>query len=415
MKLLHTSDWHLGNTWNGRSRRKEFAAFLDWLLRLLQTEKVDVLVVAGDVFDTATPSTSVQSLYYDFLESAAPLLRQIVVVAGNHDSPHFLDAPQALLRRFGVRVVGAARPPEEELVRVDDDDGRPAMLIGAVPFLRDRDLRKVEAGESAEDRDARCIEGIRRHYADLCAEAGAMRLRFGRDVPLVATGHLYVAGSQTSEGVRDVHFGAMGRLGNNLFSDEIDYFALGHLHLPQRVAGLEHRRYCGSPLPMSFDDAERNKLVLLVEFEGRRPTVRPVDVPRFSNLVRVRGTIEEIQAELTALAATSGPETCVEVVYTGLEAVPDLARTVDEFAARAEGKIDVLRIRNERALERFRFCSASGETLEELEPIEVFERLLADVKKKNADELNPDLEADLIAAYREIVRELREDDTDESP
>ena len=255
LRVLHTSDWHIGRTLYGRKRYESFAAFLLWLGETIREERVDVLVVAGDVFDTSAPSNRSQELYYRFLCRIREHCRHVVIVAGNHDSPSFLAAPKELLRALNVHVIGAmSDDPAEETLVLRGRDGEPELIVCAVPYLRDRDIRTSEAGESLEDKEAKLLEGIRRHYAAVCALAASERSR--PDLPLLATGHLFAAGGLTQEGdgVRQLYVGSLARVGADCFPDCIDYLALGHLHIPQKLGGSETRRYSGSPLPMNFGE-----------------------------------------------------------------------------------------------------------------------------------------------------------------
>ena len=146
MNILHTSDWHLGRTLYGRRRQEEFAAFLDWLLGCISTYNIDVLIVAGDIFDTSTPGTAAQELYYRFLARVGSTgCRHVVIIGGNHDSPSFLDAPAGLLRALDVHVVGqACTEPVDQVLLLHDDLGEPQLLVCAVPYLRDRDIRQAQ-------------------------------------------------------------------------------------------------------------------------------------------------------------------------------------------------------------------------------------------------------------------------------
>lgn len=406
MKILHTSDWHLGNHWSGRSRQKEFSGFLDWMIATLKTERPDALIVAGDIFDTGNPGPMTQTLYFEFLRQAAPLCRTIVITAGNHDSPALLDAPRPLLRTMNIHVVGvASTQPKDELVVLEDENGRPELIIAAVPFLRDRDIRSSEAGESPETKDRKTVEGIRRHYVDVCA--AAEKLRSGCDIPLVATGHLFASGGVVSEGLREIHVGTLGQLDIGLFPKEIDYLALGHLHIAQMVDKSESRRYSGSPMPMSFSEAGQRKQVLRVEFEGRIPTVESIEVPEFSHLVRIRGDLNEIRSGLSNLKNETR-ETFVEIEYAGNEMLPELQQTVEEIAARLPENIVILRVRNDRIVQLARLHAvAQTETLEELTPQDVFRRLLDSLHEQAKDrQFDADLERELFTAYREILQDL---------
>lgn len=277
LTVLHTSDWHLGRRLYGRMRYDEFEAFLSWLQDTISAQKVDVLIVAGDIFDTMTPSNRAQALYYEFLGRVSKSCCQhIVIVAGNHDSPTFLDAPSNVLKFLNVHVIGTAcEDLKDEVLVLDDADGTPHCIIAAIPYLRDRDVRSSSAGESADSKDANVIKGIRAHYDEVASIAKAKQTEQTelaeanqRHIPIIATGHLFAAGGTTTEddGVRELYVGSLGKISADMFDEGFDYVALGHLHVPQRVGGCEHIRYSGSPIAMGFGEAKQQKQVLLVQF-----------------------------------------------------------------------------------------------------------------------------------------------------
>ena len=274
LTILHTSDWHLGRRLYGRLRYDEFAAFLNWLQNTISAQQVDVLIVAGDIFDTMTPSNKAQALYYEFLGKVSKSSCQhIVIVAGNHDSPTFLDAPSNVLKFLNVHVIGTACDDlNDEVMVLDDVDGTPHCIIAAVPYLRDRDVRSSSAGESAQSKDANVIAGICAHYAEVAKIANAKQAELlkshKRHIPIIATGHLFAAGGTTTDddGVRELYVGSLGKVSADMFSKSFDYVALGHLHVPQRVGGRETIRYSGSPIAMGFGEARQQKQVLLVQF-----------------------------------------------------------------------------------------------------------------------------------------------------
>jgi len=274
LTILHTSDWHLGRRLYGRMRYEEFEAFLAWLEETISTQNVDVLIVAGDIFDTMTPSNRAQALYYEFLGKVSTLCcEHIVIVAGNHDSPTFLDAPSQVLKFLNVHVIGTAcEDLNDEVLILDDNDGNPHCIIAAVPYLRDRDVRSSSAGESMDSKDANVIKGIRAHYDEVASLAKdqqqSLSEKLGRHIPIIATGHLFALDSKTTEddGVRDLYVGNLGQISAEMFDEGFDYVALGHLHVPQRVGGQEHIRYSGSPIAMGFGEARQQKQVLLVQF-----------------------------------------------------------------------------------------------------------------------------------------------------
>jgi exonuclease SbcD len=415
MKILHTSDWHIGRTLHTKKRYDEYKAFLNWLAETIEREGVNALLIAGDVFDTGTPSNRAQELYYEFLSRVAHSnsCRHIVVTAGNHDSPTFLDAPRRILQALHVHVIGLAVPlerieeeaeVEREVLSLRDTDGETELLVCAVPYLRDRDIRTSEAGETPEDKQRKMVEGIRRHYAGVCALAERKRQSQGVPIPIVAMGHLFAAGGQTIEGdgVRDLYVGSLAQVGADVFPDSIDYLALGHLHVPQKVHGSEILRYSGSPLPMGFGEAGQEKSVCLVEFSGREASVETLPVPVFQRLERVRGDWEKIAARLEDLKAENA-SVWVEVGYEGSEIIGNLRERLEELVA--GNGIEILCIRNNQIQERALCSRFSGETLDTLDVYAVFERRL-EVER----DLPEEQRRGLMDAYREIMQALKEQD-----
>ena len=405
MKVLHTSDWHIGRTLYGRKRYEEFGAFLTWLADTIQQNEIDALLVAGDIFDTSAPSNRAQELYYRFLcRVAASCCRHVVVVAGNHDSPSFLNAPKELLKALDVHVVGSStESPEDEVLVLRNDQDTPELIVCAVPYLRDRDIRVAEAGESVEDKERKLIEGIRTHYATVAALAEQKREELGANIPIVGTGHLFTAGGQTvdGDGVRELYVGSLAHVTAGIFPACFNYLALGHLHVPQKVNGLETIRYSGSPLPMGFGEAKQQKSVCQVEFHSTAASVQLIDVPIFQKLERVKGDWDGISNRILELSATDS-QGWLEVIYDGTEVIGDLRERLE--AAISGTQMEILRIKNNRIIDRVLGQIHEEETLDDLNVNDVFERCLAvhDVPEEQRPEL--------LRAYQETVSSLYEDD-----
>ena len=405
MKVLHTSDWHLGRSLHMKKRHDEHQAFLHWLLTEIDRRQIDVLLVAGDVFDSGLPSVSAQELYYDFLGQAAQsCCRHVVIIAGNHDSPAFLDAPGKLLRALRVHVCGAAAAdPSEEVLVLRNRDNAPALIVAAVPYLRDRDLRTAEAGESPGDKAQNLIKGIGSHYAAALAAAEQRRSELGPDLPLVAMGHLFTAGGRLLEGdgVRDLYVGALAGVSPEIFPASVDYVALGHLHVPQTVNRSSRIRYCGSPVPMGFNEAEQQKIVCLVDFEGREATVEPLPVPVFQKLQTIRGEWDTISGRLAELTKT-GTSVWLNIIYDGSEIIGDLSQRLE--AAVAGTHVDIVRSRNNQTADQVLKQQDGDDTLDDLDVHDVFERCLAmhDVPESQ----RPDFRL----AYQEALAALNDPD-----
>jgi exonuclease SbcD len=405
MKVLHTSDWHIGRALYGRKRYEEFEAFLNWLAGFIEEENIDVLLVAGDVFDNSTPSNYAQGMYYRFLgRVAAYSNRHVVVTAGNHDSPSFLNAPRELLKFLNVHAVGcASEPPADELIVLAGPDQEPRLIVCAIPYLRDRDIRTAEAGESVEDKERKIIEGIRAHYRRVCEAAEEKRALLKKPVPIVAMGHLYAAGGQTvdGDGVRELYIGSLAQVQTDVFPECIDYLALGHLHIPQTVGGSDFIRYSGSPLPIGFGEAEQEKSVVLVEFSGIAPTVTRIPVPRFQELKTLRGDWQTIARGIDELKS-GGSRAWLEIVYEGEDIAGSLRERLDE--AIAGTGIEILRVKNNRVLERAMSGMGTEETLDDLDVTDVFKRCL------QAHDIPEDQRPALLSAYQEVVVSLSEAD-----
>ncbi|GAB3289383.1 exonuclease subunit SbcD [Hymenobacter tenuis] len=303
MRVLHTADWHLGQRFiQGHERTEEHRHFLEWLVQVVREQQVEVLVVAGDIFDTGSPSNQALELYYSFLlNMRGTCCRDIVVVGGNHDSPATLNAPARLLRHLRVHVVGCVPDCfEDQVLVLDDAHGQPGLVVCAVPFLRDRDVRLSVPGETAEEREARIKQGIADHYAR-CADIEQVWQLKDLGLPVLATGHLYAAGAAPSDSERTIHVGNLGQITADHFPTVFDYVALGHLHRPQRVGGREHIRYSGSPIPLSFSEIDHPKEVLLLDFQGGKlAELQSLPVPGARRLVRFHGTLDEVTLGLTS-------------------------------------------------------------------------------------------------------------------
>lgn len=405
MKILHTSDWHIGRALHGRKRYNEHEAFLNWLAGLIKDENIDVLLVAGDVFDNSTPSNRAQELYYRFLcRVSASSNQHVVVIAGNHDSPSFLNAPKEILKYLNIHIVGyASDQSADELIVLSGPDSEPRLIVCAIPYLRDRDIRTAEVGETVEDKERKIIEGIRTHYKAVCEEAERKRAMLGKPVPIVAMGHLFAAGGQTvdGDGVRELYIGSLAQVRSDVFPDCIDYLALGHLHIPQRVGGSDFIRYSGSPLPIGFGEAEQGKSVTLIEFSGKAPVVANIVVPRFQELKTLRGDWQTIVRSIDELKSRKS-NAWLEIVYEGDEIAAILQERLND-AVEGTG-MEILRVKNSRVLNRAMSSKDTEETLDDLDVTDVFMRCL------DSHEVPTDQRQALLSAYEEVISSLNEED-----
>jgi exonuclease SbcD len=284
-----------------------------------------------------------------------------------------------------------------------NEQDAPELIVCAVPYLRDRDIRVAEAGESVEDKERKLIEGIRTHYAAVAAVAEQKREELGADIPIVGTGHLFTAGGQTVEGdgVRELYVGSLAHVTAGIFPACFNYLALGHLHVPQKVNGSETIRYSGSPLPMGFGEAKQQKSVCQIEFHNTAAFVQLIDVPVFQKLERVKGDWDGISNRILELSVMNF-QGWLEVIYDGTEVIGDLRERLEVEISGTQ--IEILRIKNNRIIDRVLGQIHEEETLDDLNVNDVFERCLAvhDVPEEQRPEL--------LRAYQEAVSSLYEDD-----
>ncbi len=367
MKILHTSDWHLGQNFMGKSREEEHYAFLSWLKETLRREKIDVLIVAGDIFDTSTPPNYALELYYNFLkELSNTSCRYIIITAGNHDSIATLKAPQQLLRALNVYVVTSGEDHENELIEIYDEDELQGVVC-AVPFLREGVVRKAQSAQTMDEKEFSLNEGIKAHY-DWCFTE-AKTAAGDKNIPIIATGHLTTVGSKISDSEREIYIGGTLEISSDFLGANFDYVALGHLHMNQKV-GEEHVRYSGSPIPLSFSEANSQKKVNIVTFNEKNLTVDSVEIPLFRPLKVLGGDLETVERELKMI---EDQRTWIEVhlddanPFAANQIVRDLAEELELILLAV--KID----KRESAL----YADKSEVlSLDELKPLDVFERRL---------------------------------------
>ncbi|GIZ10995.1 exonuclease subunit SbcD [Pseudomonas sp. NCCP-436] len=403
LRLLHTSDWHLGQHFMGKTRQAEHQAFCAWLLEQVRQHAVDVLLIAGDLFDTGSPPSYAREQYYRLVVQLHEAGCSLVVLGGNHDSPAMLGESRSLLAQLGAQVVpGVAREPDDQVLLLNNRDGQPGAVLCAVPFIRPRDVLTSQAGQSAQDKQQNLQQAIAGHYRALYERALVYRTELGLELPIIASGHLTTVGASASESVREIYVGSLEAFPTNAFPPA-DYIALGHIHRPQKVAGFEHIRYSGSPIALSFDEARQQKEVLLLQFEAAAlHTVTSLPVPVFQPLASLRGSLKELAAGIAKLAAQGTPERPVwlELQVNSDDYLSDLQGRIN---ALCEGlPVEVLRIRRERGSNVASLTGEARETLDELGVEDVFNRRL---QQEALDE--EDIRR-LQQLYRQVLEELPE-------
>lgn len=286
MKVLHTSDWHLGQQFYEHSRFNEHQQFFTWLIDTLASEHIDLLLVAGDIYHTATPAASAENQLYQFVKDAkqrCPALH-IVLIAGNHDSANRILAAQPLLAQFDTHVVGRfdIQNPADVVIKINTPTI--AAHIVAMPFLRASDVSTLSGTNDGNS----YVQGVAQAYK-LSTELALIDKP--DTTPLIVMGHLHAKGGDiSSDSERNLVIGGEEAITAKVFSEQADYVALGHLHKAQKVAKSSTIRYCGTPMPMSFSERNYTHQVNLVEFNTDDKqqiitTVNPLYIPRSADVL----------------------------------------------------------------------------------------------------------------------------------
>ncbi len=404
MKIIHTADWHIGKKLYKADLSEDHRLFFDWLKELIRTEQVEVLLISGDIFDLANPSQSDRRLYFKLLSDLILEGTKVIITGGNHDSIGMLNGPKELLEATNIYVVGGAPDNQEDvIIELKDDSNVLQAIVLAIPYLRDRDLRRSIAGEVESDRVAAVRLGIRNYYAQL---AEICKGRYNGSVPVIAMGHLYTHGASTSDSEREIQIGNEAGVSIADFPDSFDYLALGHIHRPQVIAKQEHIRYSGSPIALSFSEAKDQKsLVILEVTSSGLGEIRQVAIPKFRELKRFKGNLQEVSDKLSKYDPEFALPSFVEAVVEEEDYSPAIIADVQELAVKHGSKSFTVikapvsfRNGNRDADEIYE----AGTAIKDFTPLQVFMRRL---ESENLDKKTTRM---LISAFTELQDGLEE-------
>ncbi|MCP3940574.1 MAG: exonuclease subunit SbcD [Desulfobacteraceae bacterium] len=407
MRIIHTSDWHLGQHFMGKSREAEHRAFLDWLRNFIIRSGADALVVAGDIFDTGTPPSYARAIYNDFIVSLQKTgCSMTVILGGNHDSAATLNEARELLACLKTSVTGNITPsPKDHVLVLKDARGCPGAIVCTIPFIRPKDLVISMAGQSGQDKKQALVEAIADFYKGVFGAACDLGKELGDKscLPIIATGHLTVVGGKTSESVRDIYIGSLDAFPVVKFPPA-DYIALGHLHRGQKIKGADHIRYSGSPIPLSFDEGKSLKQILQVDFDrGGLKKIEEVAIPSFRTLVCIKGDLEQIENKINELPDPAEDKSLwLEVEVVTDDYLTDLGNRVQDMIE--DRPIELLRIRRKRKRFEPGLVDESRQKLEELKPHEVFLRRL---ELEEVDDLEKD---QLMGLFKNILSQVEQGD-----
>ena len=399
MKILHTADWHIGKKLHKHYLHQDFELFINWLLALIREEEIELVLISGDVFDLANPSAEARRQYYLALKKLSLLKCKIVITGGNHDSPTMLDAPREILEALDVHIIGGMpQNPADCLIPIKNKNSELKLVVAAIPFLRDSDIRAAEEGVTYDNR----IEAIRKGIeATFTAAAASCKAQYSQ-IPVIAMGHLYAAGIETSDSERDIQIGNQAAFQASQFGDYFSYVALGHIHKPQRVNASIPTFYSGSPLPLSFSERKDEKRVLLLDTNtGFEPI--SIAIPTFRKLNKISGTLNDIKAKLANLTAEGELTNLIEVALIEENFDAYLIAQLDELVISFSApKLEIVKHRAsfKNRLKETGQLFENHRHLEDLKPQEVFDKML---EQHSYDDRTKVL---VTQAFQEIVEQI---------
>ncbi len=385
MRIIHTSDWHLGQHFYTKSRAAEHRAFLTWLINCINEYQVDAVIVSGDIFDTGTPPSYARELYNRFIVDIQSTGCQLILIAGNHDSVAMLNESSQLLSCLNTVVITTPlQDLDSAIVTLKNKQSQPAALVAAIPFLRPRDLLISQPGQSSSEKQQALINAISDYYHDLFQLAKKKQALVEYHLPVIMTGHLTTVGASQSSSEREIYIGTLEAFPASAFP-EADYIALGHIHRTQKVTSNQTIFYSGSPIPLSFDEVGQQKNVLLIEFcedtsssQRMLPQITPLPVPLFQPMALIKGNIDEISQQLMNYDSSSQQITqsiWLDIEVNTSDYLPDIQRKIDSLTE--DLPVEVLLLRRCKAQQQIMIGKEAKETLTELSVDEVFQRRLA--------------------------------------
>lgn len=397
IKILHTSDWHIGKQLHGYDLSEDLNMFFNWLLHFIQTEEIGVLLVSGDIFDQANPSQAAFKQYYDLLRKLVPLNIKTIITGGNHDSAAALNAPADLLKAFDISVIGGATQTENFFIPIQKNNE--TIVVAAVPYLRDRDIRKSVAGENYHTKIEQIKEGLRSYFSMINVH---YQENF-KDAFFIIMAHLYAQGSQLSDSERGIQIGNQAGIEAEMFGGIPHYVALGHIHKPQVISRSQNIHYCGSPIPLSFSEKEDCKQINVLTIENNQiKNLDIVPIPSFRKLVHFTGSLEEIKNKIRRYSAETELQSLAEIIVDETDESIEIRYAFEEFiTSDPNPKLKIVKSR----LNFLNQISGSSVGFEkntdvaDVTPLQMFEkRLEMEGELSNKEEL--------LTAFREILEEL---------
>lgn len=385
MKILHTSDWHLGQNFKSYSREFEHKSFLDWLLVQIEDKNIDILIVAGDIFDSSNPPNYALKMYHNFLAQIIKTsCNNVILVAGNHDSVSTLEVSKDLLKSLNIYVVASGEDREDVIVQIKKDDELKS-IVCAVPYLKDRVLRNANDSKTSREVEDELRVAMKSYYRDIYNKAKEL----SSSVPIIATGHFTTTGASISpDSEREIYIGKLQNIDSDMLQ-AFDYVAMGHIHKPQKISKNEAMQYSGSPIPLSFSETNNQKSVVIVEFKEAQKEIYTLDIPLFKELHRLQGNLKDLEKQVESISNISNPP-FVEITFQNSDLIDC---DIEDFVSQAEANgVYILHQKRENEIkDKVLNMEDENITLKQLSPLDIFGKRLEseqNISKEMIEKLN---------------------------
>lgn len=401
LRILHTADWHIGKRLYGTDLFEDHEYFFSQLLQWIESEKITHLLISGDIFDQSNPSAESLQCYYNFIERFSHSKASLIITGGNHDSPLVLNAPQQLLKAFRVHVIGSAPESVSDcILPLKNEAGVTEVVLAAVPFLRDRDLRSSIAHADVPNRIEAVRIGIKNYYhhlAEYCSKNYP-------GLPAITMGHLYARGAETSESEREIQIGNQAGIDEEVFPETFRYVALGHIHKAQTVGKSGRIRYSGSPIALSFSERNDAKKLILLHIDQQEIKQSDIAVSPLRDFLLLKGSLSDIENEIANYSSQHQQAAYAELQIEEKVYDPTLFRRKDELIEQTDkkGRIKIIysRIHFLDSEVKMQENDLTHKPVGSIRPQDLFMQLI--------DDYSPEEKEELSQAFLSLLDQLKE-------
>jgi exonuclease SbcD len=406
MKVLHTSDLHIGKNLHKHKISFAHEHFFDYLIKLIIEDEIDLLLISGDIFDTSYVSVSTQKVFYDFLERLTKIktLKDTVIISGNHDLSSMLDLASPFLERHHIHIITSINI--EDQIFTLKSNNKPYCNIVAIPFLREKDIKPNLESNDIVDIPKELEQALIDHYRKVDEY---IENNLDLSLPTISLMHLFTSGSSTiteieGEKQRDIYVGKLKSINANTFPKNIDYFALGHIHKPQIVNKDEKIVYSGSPISLNFGEKTPKQIIKLT-FEGKSFTKEKIKLPKFLNLAQINASsIEDIEKQLNKLDLQlevdyKDDPIFLEIIYNSINIESSINEKVEDLVKGLNNNFKILIIRLENKITQSE-TEEKRVSLDMLSPKQIFDMTFVDSQSNRIED------KEVINLFLQVVDEV---------